>query len=77
MRDKIKPATKINVTHLRRWIGTAAEDKHVLALVATLKSWEPLMRFIAKKRCEISKTRCGQEYCMRCRARKLMEEYDA
>lgn len=75
MTDKIKPATRADVEMARRFPSTFAEHD----LIATIESWEPVMRKYVDDGCLIhfygDKEPC--DGCNSCHARKLMEQFDA
>ncbi len=72
MTDPIKPATRAEVEDWKKHNPTVFEE----AIIATLKSWEPIVMELARIECQIYK--CEENsICLPCDARKLMEQYDA
>ncbi len=80
MIDVIKPATRADVEA----ISEINQNTRVDALIATLESWVPVMKALAKQPCRhppkalafgIDPFRCGK--CGPDIARKLMEQYEA
>lgn len=73
MADPIKPATRVEVAHLVK-TGTYSFFEH--ALIATLESWEPIVKAAAE---ESNQEACVDPDCenYHCGAAKLMEQWNA
>ena len=75
MTDKIKPATRADVEAIKS-SPIAMTSPFIASLIATLESWEPMVAGLAAIDCQWWPAPHG-ELCLSCRARKLMEQYDA
>lgn len=79
MTDPIKPATRKDVEYWKGWptpeVDFFEEEKQ---LIATLESWEPVMRSLASVDCFWGADPKGSPdcECISCTAAKLMEQWN-
>ena len=75
MTDQVKPATRADVEVMKGWPNNLLAPTRIDTLLATLKSWEPVMKDLAKDGCAYAELHKGS-IPLSCRARKLMEQWN-